>query len=117
MDRTAQRTRERKARALAGYRELGTVAAAVERAGIVRSTWYDWIERDSAFAEQVDTLREAITDRLEAEAIRRAEDGSDSLLRFLLRGQRREIYGDRTQIDASGSVTVDFGIPRPRGEA
>ena len=43
----------------------------------------------------VEDARETVTDLLEAEAIRRAMDGSDYLLTFLLRRRKPEVYGNR----------------------
>ena len=44
--------------------------------------------------------RKTVTDLLEGEAIRRAMDGSDSLLMFLLRGLKPETYGNRKYTNA-----------------
>ena len=43
----------------------------------------------------VETAREAVADNFQAEATRRAYEGSDTLLAFLLRGLKPEIYGNR----------------------
>ena len=43
----------------------------------------------------VEDARETVTDLLEGEAIRRAKDGSDYLLTFLLRRRKPEVYGNR----------------------
>lgn len=90
-----------KARALVKFRELGTVSAACEAAGIGRRTWYDWMEADQAFAKAVLEATEDVTDDLEKEAIRRAKDGSDTLVIFLLKSRRRAQYGDRLTLEVA----------------
>ena len=92
-----------------------------------------WMVDDPEFAEDYKDACEAVTDTLEKEAIRRAKDGilepvvsggrlvmdpddpkkplmmrrySDGLLTFLLRGRRRELYGDRREIEAKVGVDV-----------
>lgn len=95
---TLQRTKRTQERALAAFRELGTVSAACLSVGIGRRTWYDMLERDAEFAREVMEASEAVADELEAEAIRRAQNGSDALLMFLLRARRRPIYGDKQEL-------------------
>jgi hypothetical protein len=85
--------------------------------------FYTLRERDEAFAAQWAEAVEAGTDALEQEAYRRAVEGveepvyqggklvgtvrrySDGLLQFLLRGRRREVYGDTVQVE-TGPVTI-----------
>jgi len=84
------------------------VAAAARAVGVDRSTPYTWRKRDPEFAEAWDDAIEAGLDRLEAEADRRARDGSDTMLIFLLktRGKRRG-YVER-QDYGIGAGTIDF---------
>lgn len=95
---TARRTKRTQRRALAAFRELGTVSGACLKVGIGRRTWYDMLERDAEFAREVMEASEAVADELEAEAIRRAKEGSDTLLMFLLRARRRDVFGERQEI-------------------
>lgn len=88
-----------KARALRAFMVAGTITAACEAAGIARATWYNWLEADEAFRNQAMALKEASTEELEEEAIRRAKHGSDTLLIFLLKSRRPGIYRDRLTID------------------
>jgi hypothetical protein len=87
-----------KARALKAYAIAGTVKGACEAAKVGRSTWYDWIERDPAFGARVLELTEEVTDDLETEAVKRAKEGSDTLLIFLLKSKRPQQYRDRQEI-------------------
>lgn len=116
---------------LDALREHGTVSAAATAAGRNRSYCYEARANDPAFAAAWDEIDGAVTDQLEAEAIRRAKDGvindvyfrgevvgqervySDSLLQFLLRGKRPEVYGDRTRLDVAGvpGAPVELVVP------
>ena len=87
-----------KVRALAKFREAGIVAEACRAAGIARRTWYDWIQSDPAFGEQVAAANEDVVDELEGEAIKRAKDGDTGLLMFILKCRRSAVYQDRQTI-------------------
>jgi hypothetical protein len=87
-----------KARALVAYRESGTVVHACIAAGIARRTWYQWLEADPAFASAAVEASEAVLDDLEKEAIKRAKDGSDTLIIFLLKCLRSNKFQDRRAI-------------------
>src|ERR1700760_3097839 len=90
-----QSTREVFLRALA---ETGNVSASAEAAGIGRNALYQWRSDDLGFARAWDLALELGVDALEDEAKRRAMNGSDTLLMFLLRGRRPEVYGQKSQI-------------------
>ncbi len=78
------------------------VAEAARVAGVGRSTAYDRRKRDEEFAAAWDELVEASTEELEHEAIRRAKNGSDVLLMFMLKARRPQIYVERHQVRHSG---------------
>ncbi len=90
-----------KARALARYREVGTVRGACHAAGIGRRTWYNWLEEDRDFASLVQEVRDDVADELEEEASRRAkaQNGSDKLLIFLLKALRPSKYRENVKVD------------------
>src|ERR1041384_1157727 len=88
-----QRHRDRFLDALA--RGLSPTSAAVA-AGIGRSTLYEDRRKDQQFARAWDDAAQQGIDRLEDEAYRRAMAGSDTLLMFLLRGRRPEVYARHT---------------------
>lgn len=80
---------------------FGTVTGACIAAGVDRKTWYNWVRDDETFAEHVASAKEQVADRLEQAAIERATafiEPSDTLLIFLLKGLRREVYGDKREI-------------------
>jgi hypothetical protein len=109
-----------------------TVKDAAESVGVGRRTIYSAAEQDPAFAEGMHQAYDESADVLEAEARRRAVDGtvrkkfhdgqpiidpetgqqyiereySDTLLIFLLKGRRPEVFGDRPKVDHGGKVIV-----------
>jgi hypothetical protein len=123
---TRARARDWKPVFLRALREERSVTAACLRAGIDRTAAYRHRRDDAEFAEAWRGVDTAITDDLEREAIRRAVDGveepefykgeivgstrrySDSLLQFLLKGRRREVYGDRTELTGADGGPIQL---------
>lgn len=97
----------------------------------------DWRQQDPEFGEQYREAESAVIDRLEQEAVRRAMYGvadvviqggkivmdprsdpenpqpllkrtySDGLMMFILKGRRREVYGDKIETDNTHKINVD----------
>ena len=59
--------------------------------------WYEWTSKDPEFKAQANEAKESVVDDLEQEAIKRAKDGSDTLLMFLLKGNKPEKYKERRE--------------------
>lgn len=102
---------------LVAFNEFGMVTTACRHAKIGRTTFYDALKTDPAFAEEFRFIEEEVTEQLEAEAFRRAHDGvtkptkfgdvkeySDTLLIFLLKARRPEKYRERLDVRHSGRV-------------
>ncbi|WP_051244128.1 hypothetical protein [Thalassobaculum salexigens] len=107
-------TPARRAKFLKKLAETGNVSAAARAAKASRSRAYQLKTEDAGFAEEWSEALEMATDALDAEARRRAMDGvdtprfhqgqiagtvkkySDSLLMFLLRAHRPDLYRERT---------------------
>lgn len=104
----------KKAAFIAALREEPNVTRAITLAGIGRSTVYEWRDHDPAFAALWHEAEEAGTDHLEAAAMRRALDTSDTLAIFLLKARRPAMYRDSytVQHQHSGSVDVQV-LPSP----
>jgi hypothetical protein len=96
--------------------DKGTVNSAAKAVGVQRTTPYALRKRDASFAEAWAEAEEASTQKLEAEAIRRATEGiekpvtiagkrevirtySDTLLIFLLKARRPDVYRERIEVD------------------
>jgi hypothetical protein len=97
----------------------------------------NWLAAYPEFDREFRDAETNITDRMEREAIRRAMDGvmtpvvsngrvvmdpsdntkvyrirefSDDLLKFLLKGRRRDLYGDRVQNDTTHTFSTDGAL-------
>lgn len=80
---------------------------AAQAAGISRNALHVWRSEDPDFAAAYDDALEQGTDRLEDVAVQRAIDGgSDTMLIFMLKGRRRDKWGDKQQIQHSGEIAT-----------
>lgn len=136
----AQETvRDAKTRArafLAAYEECGDIKRAASSAEMDRRLHYRWLKDSPGYAAAFARARDRFADRLEAEAIRRANEGvlepvfyqgqkigairrySDGLMQFLLRGARPEKYSQKTEISGPGGepiqTRIEVVLVRPR---
>ncbi len=114
--RTAPTKAEQRAdqdRFLVAYEAIQTVSGAARATTIGRRTHYDWLAHDDEYARRFAEADVVAIDKLEEEARRRALVGaeepvfyqgkivghvarkSDTLLIFLLKGKRPEVYTER----------------------
>lgn len=85
-------------------RLTGNVTASCERAGVSRTAAYNAREARPDLVERWDYAQEYAVAQLELEARRRAFDGSDTMLIFLLKKQKPEVYGDHLRLEHSGEL-------------
>ena len=95
MTNRTKRIDEKRVKFLASLAEGNSVARAAGDAGVGRSTAYEWREAEPEFASAWDDAVETGTDALEDEAVKRAKNGSDTLLIFMLKARRREKFAER----------------------
>ena len=97
------------------------VLKALAASGLSSRMVYSRREKDPEFAQRWTDAREAYVDKLEAEAYRRAVEGtekgvwhqgvqvgaerqySDSLLALMLKAKRKREYGDSSKVELSGA--------------
>jgi uncharacterized protein YeaC (DUF1315 family) len=97
------------------------VQKAVTASGLSPRSVYYWRDKDPEFAQRWTDAREAYVDKLEAEAFRRAVEGtekgvwhqgmqvgtekqySDSLLALMLKAKRKREYGDASKVELTGA--------------
>jgi hypothetical protein len=127
--RAARRTPKRKKadwrpKFLKAFAETGTVIEAAKKAGVGRRTVYDERQRNETFALKWAEIEEWTTEEMEQEARRRAVLGveepvfykgelvshvskySDTLLIFLLKARKPEVYRENVRVEHGGSVNV-----------
>lgn len=115
-----KRTPEKDVAFLAALAETCSVAHACKAVAISRTQAYKWRREDPEFAAAWDEAKAIGAGVLEDEAVRRAQEGldepvfhqgkvistvrkySDTLLIFLLKGMKRDVYGERIQQEISG---------------
>lgn len=82
------------------------VALAAHGAGIERTKIYKERDRNPEFAAQFADAKAAAIERLEAAAYERAKNVSDTLLIFLLKSHKPDIYREQYEAKHAGSVEV-----------
>lgn len=92
--------------------DVFTITAACKRAGIRTQIFYAWRKNDAEFAEEVKVANDEITERLEQKAHEQAvgvhgTEPVPSLMIFLLKARKPEMYRDNTE--ASLSLTGPNG--------
>lgn len=120
---------------LAHLRKTGNVTEAADRVGISASTAYHHRQTDPAFGREWQAAIEGCVDDAEAELLRRGMEGveepvfykgdvvgfvtrkSDSNLQFFLKGRRRHVYGDKTQVDLRGALATGEMTNEERAKA
>lgn len=92
-------------RFLKAFRETGIVREAAKKTGIHHSTAYDLKATDADFARAWEEVEEWSTEQLEQVAYKRAVDGSDLLMIFLLKARKPHVYRDSVKVEHGGRVT------------
>jgi hypothetical protein len=112
----------------------GNITISCKKAKLPRRTVYDWLEKDEAFKSLYDKSVIIGIELLEDEAQRRAYHGtvkpvyqggklvgkvqeySDTLLIFLLKGKKPEVYKERLEhsgnIDSSTTLRIGYGTKK-----
>src|SRR5829696_6157972 len=104
MARPTIRTDEVRTKFLEALSEGMSIANAAGAAGTGRGAMYVWRREDPEFASDWDEAVEVGTDKLEDEARRRAMNGSDAVLMFLLKARRPAQYKDKSVHEHVGSA-------------
>jgi hypothetical protein len=97
----------RQAKFLRAFRETGDLRGAADAAGISPWTAAHWKRTDSDFAEAFSQAEDVALLELETTARKRALEGSDRLLIFLLERRWPRRYGSRAAIAARMEVVGD----------
>ena len=82
----------------------GVIGTACIRAGVPVSTHKQWLLKYPAYATRFSEIKERFVDGLETVAIERAKEKSDALLTLMLKAHRREVYGDRSQLELQANL-------------
>jgi|GEM_PF-550146 len=118
---------------LEALRTVPVIDKAAKLAGISSDTVHYWRQRVPAIETEIHKAMECGIDRLEAAAYQRAVEGhqrpiyqggskvgeetvySDRLAELILKGRRRAVYGDKTELTGAGGgpLQVVIAVPQP----
>ena len=70
-------------------RSLGVVTTACKQANIARSTYYEWMQKDSAFRREVEDIQEIAVDFAESQLHKQIRGGNTSATIFYLKTKGR----------------------------
>lgn len=107
---------------LIAFCESGNITQSAAAAECERTIHYYWLQEDPAYAKAFEQAEARFADNLEAEARRRAIQGSDTLMIFLLKGAKPDRYADRSKValggDANSPLKIVWESPQsaPDGE-
>lgn len=121
-------TSERMQAMINAYAATCNLVKAAKKAGIDRSTHYQWLDTKPRYADAFNKTKRAAVDYLESKAVQRSAVGwlepihyqgsvcghvrryDGGTLQFLLRGMAPEKYGHRTEISGPGGRPVEIRI-------
>ena len=91
-------------------KNLGNVSKTCEAANIHRSTFYEYVNKDSDFKQKVEDVKEACIDLAESELLKLIQSGNPTSIIFYLKtkGKKRG-YVEKVEQEHSGNIQViDF---------
>lgn len=89
-----------KSSALEAYRKsMGNIAHACRTVGIVRQTFYNWMENDPEFAQAVDDAKEEAIDVVETQLMKLINEGNVVAILFFLKTRAKARgYVERSEL-------------------
>jgi predicted DNA-binding transcriptional regulator AlpA len=98
-------------------KSMGVVTTACKKVGIHRSTFYEYINNDNEFRNQVEDIGNVALDFAESKMFEQIQDGNTQLIKFYLstRGKTRG-YVERQEITGAEGLPNDIKIEIIRNE-
>lgn len=111
MEAMADKTNANKNAAIEALKKtLGNVSRACEAVGIDRSTFYDWVNTDTAFAQSLKDVREKTVDIAETALQKLIQEGNPTAIIFYLKTQAKD-RGYREGMEHTGADGKDLFPP------
>tara|TARA_S200002703_G_scaffold157405_1_gene165158 strand:+ start:512 stop:946 length:435 start_codon:yes stop_codon:yes gene_type:complete len=76
----------------------GTLTAVANGLKISRKSIYDWMAKDSDFADEINEIRESVIDKVEASLVKSAVSGNVVAQIFYLKNNRPLIYAEKKEV-------------------
>ena len=88
----------------------GHISEACKSASVPRRTYYNWLEADIKFKEQVEHTQEALIDHVESRLMQKINDlDTTSIIFFLKCKAKHRGYTERTELQLSTPIEdIDF---------
>ena len=87
----------------------GTIKEAAKVVGIERKTVYNLLDADESFRSQLEEAKQNFVETLEAIAMERIRNGSDTMLIFMLKGAAPHKYKEGANIQLNNqNIVVDL---------
>lgn len=107
-------TDEMRATFIRAYIDTGDMSSARDAIGVSPSNYFDEIERNPDFSDQVKAAGPKAMQALEEKAIQLARNGNDKLITLVLKARIKE-YGDKITIDQNTNTLVRISDDRLNG--
>ena len=96
------------------YSKTGNFTQSANSIGVSRQSVYELIERDTDFSNAFKQVEDALLDAVESIrlslALQPSRDGHQDA-KMLLKAKRREIYGDKLQVQSNQTLTINISMP------
>jgi hypothetical protein len=92
------------------HNNMGHISNACKSANIPRRTFYNWLEKDNKFKEQVEDTAEALVDHVESKLLEKINKLDTTSIIFFLKCKGKDRgYTERTEIELSRPIEdIDF---------
>lgn len=92
-------------------KSYGNITKSCKAADIARQTYYNWLDNDPEFSEQVNSIEpaEQFLDFLETKLVERINEGDTTAVIFALKtkGKKRG-YIEKTEVENTGNMSISW---------
>lgn len=99
-DKTKKKVEDKKALFLKAFAQSrGIIAPACRAIKLTRPTYYNWMDSDPSFAEEVEAIRQEQIDNVESALLTKIDEGDTTATIFYLKTKGRDRgYSERTEL-------------------
>lgn len=90
-------------------KNLGVLTPTFKTIGIHHQTYYNWLEKDPKFKQEVENIKEAAIDFVESKLYKNIMDGNVASQIFYLKTKAKHRgYNERIEQDIKGSININI---------